>query len=408
MRRPLLLLLVAMLLLTACGGAATPAPQAPAQKPVEQKPAAAKPTEAPAAPAQPAPATLASLATVQPEFKPPQSGGVLNPPTIVPTPKNNPADIAAPPEGWQQIANSIVPPARYDHVLVFVPEFNQLVLFGGRSRNALNDTWIYDIAGNTWRPITSTSKPDACYDMNAVYDLVRQRVLIFGGRDREDSYSSFFNDVWAFDPKTERWNKLATSGLTVRPRYGASAVIDPRTDRLIISHGQTNRGYPEDTLALNLKTNIWEDLSPQDRLQRLSSRRDHEALFDTPRNRMLVLDGCDGTCPLDEFWMFEPDARRWTQLPPSSSWPPARSQFTFVHTGQTMWLFGGKTDNKVTNDLWMFDPATNTWTQIASSSEPVSRSGHAATWDSLNNRLFVFGGQDAKGNALNDLWTYTR
>jgi hypothetical protein len=99
MKCPLALLIVVLLLLAACAApAATPATQAPAQ----QKPAEARPTEAPAAPAaQPAQATQAPaptqapaaamqptlnpLATVLPEFKPPQSGGVLTPPTVIPT-----------------------------------------------------------------------------------------------------------------------------------------------------------------------------------------------------------------------------------------------------------------------------------------------------------------------------------
>jgi hypothetical protein len=104
MKRPLALLIV-VLLLAACAPAATPATQAPAQKPApaeatEAPAAAAEATEAsaaapaaqptqPALPTQaPAPAiqpTKNPLATALPGFRPPQSGGVLNPPTILPT-----------------------------------------------------------------------------------------------------------------------------------------------------------------------------------------------------------------------------------------------------------------------------------------------------------------------------------
>lgn len=84
MKRPCLLLLAAVLLLSACAPAATPAPtQAPAQKPAAAQPTAA--AAVPAAPAQPAPATQAPLPTALPKANPPQSGGVLNPPTIIPT-----------------------------------------------------------------------------------------------------------------------------------------------------------------------------------------------------------------------------------------------------------------------------------------------------------------------------------
>ena len=87
MKRSLILLVALLLSLAACSPAAAPATPAPAS----QAPAApvAQPTEAPASPPQaPAPAaqpSLAPLATAQPEFKAPQSGGVLNPPTLIPT-----------------------------------------------------------------------------------------------------------------------------------------------------------------------------------------------------------------------------------------------------------------------------------------------------------------------------------
>ena len=107
MKRSLALLIVVLLLLAACAPAAAPATQAPAaQAPAapaatketvvtkEVQPApAAQPTAAPAFPTQaPAPAippTVAPLSTALPEFKPPQSGGVLNPPTLIPTTAGN-------------------------------------------------------------------------------------------------------------------------------------------------------------------------------------------------------------------------------------------------------------------------------------------------------------------------------
>lgn len=102
MKRPLALLSAVLVLLAACAPAATPATQAPAAPLVTTKEVAVEPTTAPAAQSAPAQATLLPveatqapapaiqptrnlLATALPEFKPPQSGGVLNPPTIIPT-----------------------------------------------------------------------------------------------------------------------------------------------------------------------------------------------------------------------------------------------------------------------------------------------------------------------------------
>lgn len=109
--KPTLLILIGsvMLVLVACSPAATPAtapaaPTAAAQKPAEP-PAQAAPTAAPQQPSAAMPAPLpspAAQATALPELKPPISGGVLNPPTPVATPRNNPANIAATPAAkWE-------------------------------------------------------------------------------------------------------------------------------------------------------------------------------------------------------------------------------------------------------------------------------------------------------------------
>ncbi len=82
MKRLVALLSVVPFLLAACGGpAATPATQAPAA-PAAQPLQPVLPTQAPAAAAQP---TTSALATTLPELRPPQSGGALNLPTIIPT-----------------------------------------------------------------------------------------------------------------------------------------------------------------------------------------------------------------------------------------------------------------------------------------------------------------------------------
>jgi hypothetical protein len=126
MKRPLALLIVVLLLLAACAPAATPATQAPAspKEAIVTKEVAVQATSAPAAaqPAQPtqppalstqapAPAvqpTLKPLATALPEFRPPQSGGVLTPPTAVPTlPGNSSVTSGQQPPVWSTYRDQV-------------------------------------------------------------------------------------------------------------------------------------------------------------------------------------------------------------------------------------------------------------------------------------------------------------
>ncbi len=114
MRRPIVLLTVSLVLLVGCGGGAVPT-QAPAQQPPAAQPTqASQPTEAAApVPAQPtqfffptaAPAarpTLPPAATGRPDLRPPQSGGVLNPPTLIPTRSGNTA-VTSGQTGWNTL-----------------------------------------------------------------------------------------------------------------------------------------------------------------------------------------------------------------------------------------------------------------------------------------------------------------
>ncbi len=92
-----------LLVLTACAPAASPAPT--------QAPAAPQPTSAPAQmPAPAAQPTIASLATALPEFRPPQSGGVLNPPTPIPTTPGKSSSVTSgqsQPSDWLTYRDSV-------------------------------------------------------------------------------------------------------------------------------------------------------------------------------------------------------------------------------------------------------------------------------------------------------------
>jgi len=103
MKRSLILFVAMLMLLAACAPAA---PSAPTSAPAAAVAPAAQPTSAPAFPTQ-APAaamqpTVAPLATALPELKAPASGGVLNPPTLIPTTAGNTSVTSgqAPSQDW--------------------------------------------------------------------------------------------------------------------------------------------------------------------------------------------------------------------------------------------------------------------------------------------------------------------
>jgi hypothetical protein len=386
MKRSLMLVTSAVVILTACAPAATPT-AAPAQ-----------PTTAPAA--QP---TQAPAPTALPELKPPISGGKTNPPTLAPTAPRSQPNTTNRVTGWQQLGSSITPPARYDHALVFAGDFNRMVMFGGRSPALRGDTWVYDLAANAWHAVTSTASPNARFSMGAAYDPVHQRAIIFGGQ----TATGFFNDVWAFDFATEQWSRINTAGVAPTARSGSAAVVDAPFNQLIVSHGLSAQGPADDSWSLDLGTNVWQDISP---LTRPSKRSLSSAALDEIDHRLILFGGRDaaGQASNDQ-WSLDPTLQAWRQfgtIGPNNPAPRWSSTLVYDPATHNLYLFGGQSGSAVNNEVWRLD-LSNTWLLLASNSGPSARSEQGAAWDSINNRMLVFGGVDANGNALNDLWAYT-
>jgi N-acetylneuraminic acid mutarotase len=394
MPKRLTLFIISVLLLSACTPAATPT-------------AAPRATSAPAALA----ATRSPLTgTSAPDLRPPLSGGPGTPPTLGPKQPDSQPNSIKRTKGWQQLGSIKIPPARSDHILIDAGNLNRLVLFGGRSASAasgasgvFSDTWIYDLAANAWRPVTSSIVPAARYGLAAAYDPLSQHVLMFGGQ----AGTKFFNDVWAFNVITEQWNQVKISGPAPAARSGTAAIVDPQLNQLIISHGATAASRLDDTWALDLIAKVWQNVSPA---THPAARSQHTATFDEIHHRFILFGGLDATGQIsNEQWSFDPSALVWKRfgtIDASNPAPRSGSAIVYEPITHIIYLFGGKTFSGATNEVWSLDPS-NHWAPINFSSGPSARSSHAATWDTINNRLIVFGGVDANNKPLNDLWAYT-
>jgi len=355
------------------------------------------------------------LATALPEFRPPQSGGVLTPPTSVPTPKNNPAGVDVKQDFWQQDVSPNRPPARYDHIFAFasVPGINAMIIYGGRAQNTLGDAWI--AAGHGWHQLVSRTTPPARFGAAAVAgplildaELV-DGPLIFGGQ----SGAQFFNDIWRYDSPSLGWTKIATKGNKPTPRAGASVAFGQiksedslGSSALIITHGYSDKDYFDDTFMLNSETNTWEKIIS---VIHPSKRIGQAGTFDARHGKLFLFGGQDVAGNLiGDLWELDPAKRTWTKITPRGVQPSPRSgaSLTYDYKGR-LWLFGGETANGVINELWMYDIASKQWSLIDSSNKPSARSRHKTACAYGGDYCYVFGGMDANGNALNDLWQFT-
>lgn len=105
----------------------------------------------------------------------------------------------------------------------------------------------------------------------------------------------------------------------------------------------------------------------------------------------------------------------------SASAPPTlRSQHSMVWDLQNdlLFVFGGiDAQGNLLNDLWEFNPGTGQWTQInntttpggacAGSAWPSPRTNAAMVWDSVHQQILLYGGLGANNHYLGDLWAYS-
>ncbi|KAF9581901.1 Negative regulator of mitotic exit [Lunasporangiospora selenospora] len=167
--------------------------------------------------------------------------------------------------------SGLLPPPRHSHAACVIG--TTMYIFGGQFNNYyLNDIASFDMKSlNTSNPKWSRLEPASdlpparAGHIAAAYD---GRIYVFGGADEQ----FFYNDIWCYDPQTNRWEAVPAFGVLPTSRQGhASAVID---DTMYI-HGGMNH---EDELLGDLsafKINDRRWLTFPDAVNSASPRTEH-------------------------------------------------------------------------------------------------------------------------------------
>ena len=305
---------------------------------------------------------------------------------------------------WTQLTPSGTPPgARSDHSAIYDPVRDRMVVFGGALGSYFNDVWTLSLEGTlVWTQLTpSGTPPRARSAHSAIYDPVRDRMVVFGGRN---SSSVYFNDVWALSlAGASAWTQLTPSGTPPSPRGNHSAIYDPVRDRMVVFGGY----YVNDVWVLSLAgAPAWTQLTPSGTPP--SERDGHGAIYDPVRDRMVVFGGRGShSIYFNDVWALSlAGASAWTQLTPSGTPPSARVNFSAIYdpVRDRMVAFGGfgLSSPYDLNEVWALSLAgTPAWAQLAPSGTPPSvRNGHSAIYDSVRDRMVVFG----SNWGARDLW----
>ncbi|MBL8233960.1 MAG: hypothetical protein JNL98_36025 [Bryobacterales bacterium] len=306
-------------------------------------------------------------------------------------------------------SGAAAPSGRVDGAIAYDPQNRRVYMFGGRDSTVRNDLWTYSVERREWTQLQPAgSPPPARFGHTLIFDPQRRRVVLFGGQS-----SGFFNDTWSYDVEANRWTMLAGSRGAPNERYSHSAIYDAPRDRMVISHGFTDEGRFDDTWAFDLSSNTWRDISPPGGSARPLRRCLHRAVADPSTNRMLLYGGCAsgfGPCPLGDLWAFDLLTNRWTEI--NGGTKPAARQWNgmgFDAARGRLVIYGGSGDRGSLNDLWDFDPRTNSWTAISVAGDaPLMRQRHESAYAPDLGGVIFFGGSTNTGLSNDLLYITTR
>jgi len=329
------------------------------------------------------------------------------------------------------------PLPRYSHSAVLDPSTNKMIVFGGVLTQLsgqgldLADLWWLNNTGGTnlsWTKVqASGTRPTARSGQSAVYDPGSNRMIMFGGGLR--LASPCVSQVWALANAngvggTPTWTQLRTTGGPPAARLRHTAVYDQTTNTMIIygGNGCFSTNFGDVWILTNANgiggTPTWAQLSPTGAGP--GANEDVSAVYDPATNRMIVYTGAAGD---DVFVLTNANgtggAPAWLQLSPSGTAPPARNLHSAVYdsVNNIMTIFGGQNAGTAYNDTWTLSNANGlgapAWTQLnpTLTTGPDPRAGHSAVYNPATNKMTIFAGVGTPPGAtantiyLQDVWT---
>lgn len=203
---------------------------------------------------------------------------------------------------WQQLAPGATPGGRYRHGLVFDPNRQVFVLFGGRYNSWIPDeakaeTWEY--AAGTWTQASPFQQPPGLCDMAMAYHNGLGKVLLFGGSDNNGIAR---DETWTYDGLA--WTQTNTTGPRPSPRVGARMVSVQGSNSCILCGGRDpvtmailNDTWEYDGANWVQSTSIYAGIYPP--------RADFALAHDLARNRLVAFGGVTANQGLrDDTWEY--------------------------------------------------------------------------------------------------------
>ncbi len=307
---------------------------------------------------------------------------------------------------WNNMNPATNPSARWYHSMVYDSANDIVILFGGNENNLGYDdeTWIYNFTDNSWTNMNPATKPSARWLHSMVYDSANDIVILFGGSDGDSD-----DETWIYNFTDNSWTNM-NPATKPSPRESHSMVYDPLNDRVILFGGYNNNtdNYNDETWIYNFTDNSWINMNPA---TKPSARELHSMVYDTNNDQVILFGGYNykTTYYNDETWIYNFTDNSWVNMNPTIK-PSARGGHSMAYdsTNDKVILFGGfkAVDNWVENVAWVYNFTDNSWINMGSAINPGIGGGNSMIYDSINDKVILFGGPESELTYSSKTWIY--
>ncbi len=245
---------------------------------------------------------------------------------------------------------------------------------------------IYLAYGQNWNQLTNfpaTSRDDGCsFTINNV---------AYCGTGRDEGFQ-VTNDFYAFDVTTEQWSAVASLPDSAKRQYAAATEY---ASTGLLFGGINNQGnFLNDLWVYSPTINLWSKITIPCPFEGRSG-----AHIFVINDILYVVGGrtavSDAT---NEVWAFDFNLSQWSQkndMPGEGVWRGFGLQYNDVGIVG----MGSDSTNSKRGEIYFYDPSIDFWIEMTQiETDPMNYPAVSL----INDRLFVYGGEDTLGDYSND------
>jgi len=259
-----------------------------------------------------------------------------------------------------------------------------------------------------FHPVTSLSPtPGTRVGHGMVFDEESNDIILFGGI-HENFDTELLENMWFYNLETEEWRSESYNP-SPSSRFNFAIIYLSGNNAFLLFGGKnvSNRAILGDTWIFNISLNEWKKIES---VQSPDVGCDMKMQFVETADTVILFGNYKGGLPQTSpyFWQFNLSSLQWEPVI-STNLPTIRygHSISYNSNNNKLYIFGGESV-EITNDLWEYDILSKNWTKIIKDDCPTPRYLHVSNYIADSNILIVFGGNTdtPQEHLLGDTWMF--